>query len=110
MATPKSVEEMSLEECQREIASIRERTCADENCDDNHWPLATLDTVAALMPEGWRVSIMSYSNTADSPEVWCARGWIRKQGSQASGLTAIADTELLARFRLLLLILRKDSK
>lgn len=96
----KSVEEMTLEEVQREIASIRERTCTDENCDDNHWPLATLDTVAALMPEKW------------AWEKFDGGWWAWIPGVHTSGpevYVPITSDEKLDRFRLLLLILRKES-
>lgn len=101
----KSVEEMTLEEVQREIASIRERTCTDENCDDNHWPLATLDTVAALMPEGWIVSLNQWRR----PVPWTALATSKEHNGICDVVKSSGDTELLARFRLLLLILRKES-
>lgn len=96
----KSVEEMTLEEVQREIASIRERTCTDENCDDNHWPLATLDTVAALMPPLWKWEKFDGLYVAWIPGV-------HKSGPEV----VVEDTgdEKADRFRLLLLILRKES-
>lgn len=115
---PKSVEEMTLEEVRDEVAMYKlwyqhpsiptiwfnRRWPADRESDQWTHPIpASLDTVAALMPEGRRISRCNQR----------ARGgwWFESEyrNRRASAITADGDTELLARFRLLLLILRKES-
>lgn len=131
----KKVEEMTLEEIRDEIALRDWRRTRDSHGgpawrhkdapDDPHstWghPIpATLDTVAGLMPEGWwwEVSMSNWWTDTSGKDNHLNKIMYEAHATTAAKryedqtdftlvATEPADTELLARFRLLLLILRK---
>lgn len=110
----KSVEEMTLEEVRDEIAELQgwvydgDLWLRGENnaeVETTHPVPESLDTVAALMPEGWIVSLNQWRR----PVPWTALATSNEHNGISDAVKSSGDTELLARFRLLLLILRKES-